>query len=149
MRRRKLLVALAGLAVVVAAVVVVLWPFDARFNAPPAPQRAQPALTFERCAGFEGKNLAEIEAIVGPPGDYRTRPVEYYEGQFLCREDSAVPQWRQGYNWKTDNAFLHILVDENEKAVTIVLSPAIAQPGFPPPTMERDWQRWVRYRRRP
>jgi hypothetical protein len=55
MRRRTLLVALAGLAVV-----VVLWPPEDRIT--------------EANLGRikEGMTQAEVEAILGPPGDYRT-----------------------------------------------------------------------------
>jgi hypothetical protein len=59
MRRRKLLVALAVLAAVVAAGVVV-WP---------RPLRA----TRENYDRIQvGMSRAEVEAILGPPGDYRT-----------------------------------------------------------------------------
>jgi hypothetical protein len=63
MRRRKLLVALVGLAVVVAAGAVVLWP-----------QAAPPSrVTRENYDCIqEGMTRAEVEAILGPPGDYRT-----------------------------------------------------------------------------
>jgi hypothetical protein len=60
MRRRKLLVALAGLAVVVAVGVVVLWPPEDRIT----------EANLERIK--EGMTQAEVEAILGPPGDYRT-----------------------------------------------------------------------------
>jgi hypothetical protein len=57
MRRRKLLVALAWLAVVVAAGVVVLWPRENR-------------ITQENCDRIkEGMSQAEVEAILGPSGD--------------------------------------------------------------------------------
>jgi hypothetical protein len=61
MRKRTLLVVLSGLAVVVAAGAVVLW------------QRPPSRITrenFERIK--EGMSRAEVEAILGPPGDYRT-----------------------------------------------------------------------------
>jgi hypothetical protein len=62
MRRRTLLVALVGLAVVVAAGVVVLWP------------RPPSRITRENYGLIrEGMTRAEVEAILGPPGDYRTR----------------------------------------------------------------------------
>jgi hypothetical protein len=61
LRKWKLLVALAGLAVVVAAEVVVLWP------------RSSSRITRENFEQIkEGMNRAEVEAILGPPGDYRT-----------------------------------------------------------------------------
>ena len=59
MRRRKLLVALAGLAVVVTGLEA-LWPLPDR-------------ITRENCGRVrEGMSRAEVEAILGPPGDYRT-----------------------------------------------------------------------------
>ena len=62
MRRRTLLVALAGLVVVVAACVVVL--------SPTQPNR----ITQENCDRIKVRmSRAEVEAILGPPGDYRTR----------------------------------------------------------------------------
>jgi hypothetical protein len=62
MRRRTLLVVLVGLAVVVAVGAVVLWP------QPPS------RITRENFARIkEGMSRAEVEAILGPPGDYRTR----------------------------------------------------------------------------
>jgi hypothetical protein len=63
MRRRTLLVALAGLTVVVTAGVVVLW-----LQSEPA--RVTQA-NFERIR--DGMTRAEVAAILGPPGDFRTK----------------------------------------------------------------------------
>jgi hypothetical protein len=60
MRRRTLLVALAGLAVMVAAGVGALWPRPSRVTGE----------NFDRIE--KGMSRAEIEAVLGPPGDYRT-----------------------------------------------------------------------------
>jgi len=60
MRRRTLLVALAGLAVVVAVGVVVLWPRADRIT----------EANFERIR--VGMSRTDVEAILGPPGDFRT-----------------------------------------------------------------------------
>ena len=69
MRRRTLLVVLAGLTVVVAAGAVVLWP------------RTPSRITLENCNRIrEGMSRAEVEAILGPPGDYRTGPGETGHG---------------------------------------------------------------------
>ena len=62
MRRRTLLVVLAGLAVVVAVGVAMVWPREDRITAE----------NFGRID--EGMSTAEVEAILGPPGDYRTLP---------------------------------------------------------------------------
>jgi hypothetical protein len=64
MRRRTLLVVLAGLAVVVAVGVVVLWPTQ--------PNR----ITQENCDRIKkGMSRAEVETILGPPGDHATAPL--------------------------------------------------------------------------
>jgi hypothetical protein len=64
MRRRTLLVALVGLAAVVAAWTVVLWP-----------RHIPPGAIWENVERVEdGMTLAQVEAIIGPPGDYRTGP---------------------------------------------------------------------------
>jgi hypothetical protein len=63
MRRRTLFAALAGLAVVIAVGTVVLWP---RLEPPSR-------ITQENCDQIrEEMHQAEVEAILGPPGDYTT-----------------------------------------------------------------------------
>jgi hypothetical protein len=64
-RRRKLLVVLAGLAVVICAAVVLALR--------PQPDRVTRE-NFDRIT--ECLNRAEVEAILGPPGDYRTVPTD-------------------------------------------------------------------------
>jgi hypothetical protein len=64
MRRRKLLVVLAGLAVVVVVGVVILWP---RSSSPITQEN------FDRIR--DGMSRAEVEAILGPPCDYSTGPL--------------------------------------------------------------------------
>jgi hypothetical protein len=83
MRKRKLVAVLAGLAVVAVAGVVVLW-------RPPQGDR----ITFENFARIEeGMSQEEVEAILGPPGDYRTGPV---------RSDVSP----KGVDWGLFNPFL-------------------------------------------
>jgi len=65
MRRRTLLVVLVVLAVLVAAGVVVLWPREDRITRE----------KFDRIC--EGMSRAEVEAILGPPGDYSSGPLQY------------------------------------------------------------------------
>jgi hypothetical protein len=63
MRRRSLLVLLAGLAMVVAALEFVLWPRPDRITHE----------NFDRIRA--GMTMADVEAILGgPPGEYRTGP---------------------------------------------------------------------------
>jgi hypothetical protein len=76
MQRRRLLVALAGLSVVVAAVAVVLWPSR--------PNR----ITKENCDRIkEGMSRAEAESILGPPGDYSSGPL--LRSDFVSLGDTA------------------------------------------------------------
>jgi hypothetical protein len=78
MRRRKLLVVLAGLAVVVAAGAVVLWPRADR-------------ITEENFDLLRvGMTCTEVEAVLGPPGDYRAGWVE----NFLEIETHHMPNGR-------------------------------------------------------
>ena len=64
MRRRNLLLVIAGLAVVVStAGAVVLWPQSVRIT----------ATNYERIR--VGMSRAEVEAILGPPGDYTNGPI--------------------------------------------------------------------------
>jgi hypothetical protein len=65
MRRRILLVALAGLAVVVAAGAVVLWPQTARCTDE----------NFDRLG--VGMTVAEVQAILGTSGDHTTGPLDW------------------------------------------------------------------------
>jgi hypothetical protein len=64
MRRRKLLVALAGLTVVVAAGAVALW------------SRADRVTRDNVGRIRKGMSREEVGAILGPPGDYRAGPTE-------------------------------------------------------------------------
>jgi hypothetical protein len=101
MRRRKLLVALAGLAVVVAAGAVVLWPASASRIS-----QANYALIPESLGRGPTMNRAQVEAILGPPGDYRTSPT-------LCQ----VPSY--WLNTPTTN-FTTLLLWEGDSAIICV-----------------------------
>ncbi len=60
--------ALAGLAVLIAVVAVVLWPREDR-------------VTRKNCDRIhEGMTRTEVEAILGPPGDYSTGPLRDCQG---------------------------------------------------------------------
>jgi hypothetical protein len=87
MRRWKLFVVLAGLAVVGAACVVVLW------------QRPSSRITRENYNRIcEGMSRAEVEAILGPPGDYRTGLGETECGQNTWAPDRG-PEFAVRTNW--------------------------------------------------
>ena len=91
MRSRTLLVALAGLAVVVAAGAVVLWPREDR-------------LTLENYQSIEyGMSRDQVLAILGPPGDHRTGPT-YLPMPNQPLSDTtcnwlAIESMHQGYPW--------------------------------------------------
>jgi hypothetical protein len=78
MRRRTLLVALVGLAVVVAVGALVMWPRANR-------------VTRENYDRIQiGMSRGDVEAILGPPGDYRTGPGERGDCEV---EDGTVESW--------------------------------------------------------
>jgi hypothetical protein len=109
MRRRKLLVALAGLAVVGAAGVVVLWqPID------PASRITQE--NFERIKA--GMTMAEVTAMLGPPGDYKTAlspsRVSYGDGPTFGSMMTPVDGPKRVEIWDSDTAFVSIEVDSSD-----------------------------------
>ena len=109
MPRRKQLVALMGLAVVLAAGVVVLWP---------APKSRISIEQFDQIR--EGMTLTEVEALLGPPGDYRTGPTVVTEvfsvwspGLGRCPPGMGPTPLSTGYwrfKWGTDRAEVIVLV---------------------------------------
>src|SRR6516162_706948 len=96
MRRRTLLVVLAGLAVVVAAgEVVVLWP---------EPTGDAMRVNFHRIATNSVSSQAELLSLLGPPGDYTTGPTNITG----MGEMATVPEdyliGLPAVYWKTDTA---------------------------------------------
>jgi hypothetical protein len=97
MRRRRLLAALVGLAVVVTAGMFVLWP---RLEPPSR-------ITRENSDRIQvGMSRAEVEAILGPPGDYRngpTNPVilgDLGEGTWpWSRPNTTCAEWVGDTGW--------------------------------------------------
>jgi outer membrane protein assembly factor BamE (lipoprotein component of BamABCDE complex) len=74
MRRRRILIVQAGLVVALfATVVLLLWP-------------RPDLITRENIERIrEGMSREEMEAILGAPGDYRTRPAECIVGSLMGR----------------------------------------------------------------
>jgi hypothetical protein len=138
MRRRTLLVVLAGLAVLVAAGVVVLWP-----------QTEPNRITQENCDRIKkGMSQAEVETILGPPGDYRTGP-----GQGVLAWDPILDgtTWHDhctnGSNWAGDTGWVRVEFDNGDGTVwasEFIESKRIAQ--HPLENLlwraKRQWQRW-------
>jgi hypothetical protein len=138
MRRRKLLVALAGLAVTVTGGVVVLWPRGDR-------------ITRENCDRIqEGMSRAEVEAILGPPGDYLTAGPSNTTAD-LFDENGNVRTVRHDGTvicfWVGDRAIIYVPFDRNGKTTR---SPTLWEAGtLPQPPLEnllwrlkRQWHRW-------
>jgi hypothetical protein len=105
MRRRTLLVALAGLAVVVAAGAVVLWP---RLEPPSR-------ITQENCDQIrEGMHQADVEAILGPPGDYTMAgPSNTFfdtHGPIITHQGGGVSCF-----WVGDRAIAYVVFDEYDR----------------------------------
>jgi hypothetical protein len=157
MRRRTLLVALAGLAVVVAVGVAGLWPRADRVT------RAN----YDRIQF--GMTPAEVEAILGPPGDCRTGLGEtgYGEGEngstvnMVWRPDPAtawppLPNWTRvpgqspdlgrWASWMNDSFVIAAAIDDRSGCVNEKF-------GYPRRTtqrgiekifwrLKRPWHRW-------
>jgi hypothetical protein len=160
MRRRTLLVALAGLAVVVAAGTVALWP------------RAEPnRITQENCDRIkEGMSRAEVEAILGPPGDYRTGLGESRVGEVVygnygnvvwvpdAATDPAPTLWNWSRSpvqwtgdpvlqagWLGDSFWISIAIDESGSVVNKLSCPRRTTRGQLDNLfwrLKRQWHRW-------
>jgi hypothetical protein len=131
MRRRTLLVVLAGLAVVVAAGVIVFWPREDRVTRATPPSRITRE-NFDRIC--EGMSRAEVETILGPIGDYRTGhgdtdyenigwtpdPPTNLAGTQAnwCRVPGQSPEdARQFGGWISDSFAISIAIDETGHVV--------------------------------
>jgi len=144
MRRRTLLVALAGLAVVVTAGTVVLWP---------RPERITRA-NFHRIR--EGMSRAEVEAILGPPGDYRTGLGEtWFTEPKLWSPDRDIaprpePLWSTApgnswARWDSDSFSIWISFDDSGSAAVKEVWPRRKTQGPVDSLLwraKRQWRRW-------
>ena len=152
MRRRKLLVVLAGLAVGVAAGLVVLWP------------RSASRITRENFNHIQiGMSRADVEAFLGPPGDYRTGLGEI--GEVVDTQnmlwvpdviDSTLPNWsrnpgqspedpRRWANWLSDWFVILIVIDDSGQVVQKQLDPRRTTQGLLDNLLwraKRQWHRW-------
>jgi hypothetical protein len=100
MRRRKLLVVLTGLAVVVAVGVFV-----------PGPSPEPSLVTRENFDRIKGAmSRADVEAMLGPPGDYRTGPEDVAASDGLWEEkidlgDDPIAAERE---WRGDTCTIRV-----------------------------------------
>ena len=147
MRRRTLLVALAGLAVAVAAGLVVLWP---------RPERITP----ENYARVRtGMSRTQVEEILGLPGDYRTGPgatnlgrdvimwvidpdVHPYPPSSWSKIDEGPHSW--GY-WLGDSFQISVAIDDSGHVQEMHGFPRRAVQGAVANFLwraKRQWHRW-------
>jgi hypothetical protein len=145
----KLLVALAGLAVVVAAGLVVLWPRGDRVT----------RYYYDRIQ--IGMNRADVEAILGPPGDYRTGLGE--RGEIMSNlvwfpDPAYVDDMSQNWDrlptpipsglwasWSSDSLSTWITIDDSGRVVHKEASPRrMTQGQFDSFVWraKRSWHRW-------
>jgi hypothetical protein len=149
MRRRTLLVTLAGMAVVVAAGAVVLWPREDRVT------RAN----YDRIQ--IGMNRANVEAILGPPGDYRTGlgeigvAVDMQNMLWVPDDlDSTLPNWSRVPLQSAESLSAIWMSDSFEIGITIDESACVTEKSeYPRRTSQRgmdnllwrtkrQWHRW-------
>jgi hypothetical protein len=138
MRRRKLLVVLAGLAVMGAAGagVVVLRPHRVtRENA----ARLHPGMT-----------LADVTAILGPPGDYTTGqtapdPDEkaYKKSLSFGQPDDLSSKWKE---WNSDEVWIRALFGPDETVVAAHIAPMERLYRGPADLLRGGVLRWWRKR---
>jgi outer membrane protein assembly factor BamE (lipoprotein component of BamABCDE complex) len=139
MRRRKLLGVMAGLAVLVAICVLA---FQTQ-SGPHAPVTSISRVTFSRIK--TGMTLAEVTAILGPPGNVSTMETEFDESAWVGAGDIfGVPdaQIARIMIWSTDTAMVTVSFDRAGKLVIA---------GFCPlrPSTETTWSKtWKRIERR-
>jgi hypothetical protein len=134
MRRRKLLVVLAGLAAMVAAGVVVLWP----------PQNRITQENFDRVR--EGMSRAEVEAILGPPGDYSTGPTNSFHPVSVISNDlRRVEIGPYAFDWRSDDLSVHVLfIDSRVVVADAYTNKLVAQSPLDNLLWraKRQWHRW-------
>jgi hypothetical protein len=132
---RRLRWVLAGLAVMTVASVVVLWP------RPPSLIR----VTAENLNHVRpGMTRAEVEAILGPPGDYRTHPTDSFPPRGPNPVGSGVSV--TCLQWQSDTIDVQLCVAPNGGMLWI--KGMSAQPTNLGPLAslrwhaERQWHRW-------
>jgi hypothetical protein len=104
MRQQKLLVVLAGLAVVVAAGAVWLWPRVGQHTRE----------NYERIVS--GMTPGDVEATLGPPGDYRTGPTQQsgptVRASLETRRERPEILCSGGRLWYGDSATIFVEINE-------------------------------------
>ena len=137
MRRWKLFVTVLGLATVFPVAAIVVWPWPERIA----------ERNFTRIA--EGMRRAEVEAILGPPGDYTTGPTDSPArgGLYLLkRHESYYPMYDATQEWKGNTAIIRVGFDSANVATykEYVTGPRVAQGLFDNllSHAKGQWHRW-------
>jgi hypothetical protein len=135
-------VALPGLAVVVATGVVVLWPRQDRIT------QKNFALI------LVGMSRADVEVILGPPGDYTTGPLtvggSFTISPWHVNATRLYPNDENGtpYDWLTDTGWYTVTFDDSGKVEGRDFESATkAKQGTVDNLLwqvERQWRRWFR-----
>ncbi len=131
MRKRKLQrVVAGGLATLLAAGAFVLWPWPNR-------------ITRENCVRIHaGMTLAEVEAILGPPGDYTTGPTDPVG---MTAED--WPSGGEAKLWMSNEGWILLAFDQKGNVATHgYFAPSVPQKLSRLDNLlwraKRQWRRW-------
>jgi hypothetical protein len=136
MRRRKLLVALAGLTVVLAARVVVLWP----------PKNRITEENFKRI--HRGMTRTQVEEILGQPGDYTTGPVKLPgdSDTIDSLEPEVVIALASRRLWISDSAGVEITFDDQDRVGRVEPAGLVPAPRSNADRfiwrLKGQWHRW-------
>ncbi len=143
MRRRKLLPGALAVLVLAGVATFALWP---------SPHR----VTRENCGRVrEGMTRAEVEAVLGPPGDYRTGPVNFdgglvFDGGFVPLKVTPITMpWESDVDdarWAGDSAYLAVRFDSagRVRGCYLVRTSKAAQSPLADLLwrLGRQWRRW-------
>jgi hypothetical protein len=115
--------------------VFALWPATSRVN----------RTNYDRIK--PGMTLAEVEAVLGPPGDYTTGPVGMTAGPESAGGFDATRLGPEAIRWwYTDTAMVGVLVDEKGVAQQSIYTPVVRIAQGPVDNLlwraKRRWQRW-------
>jgi hypothetical protein len=142
MRRRKFRWAVAGLALLAGIATFALWPQSDRFSR-------------EKYEHIRvGMSLAEVEAILGPPGDYTTGPARMPSGMvidfpeleaFLARSPTG-PFAIDAKSWIDDHGTIELVFGNDGRVRTMEFGPHTREPLGPVDAFlwraKRQWRRW-------